>query len=76
MENRQSGYIKGLSLYEKGKAGILTVALDTESYAKAVAAHQKGVYILLEGTISEGNRNMDRSSECSLGLCPLPRPPS
>ena len=61
-ENRQSGYIKVSYLDKKGKAGVLTVALDAESYAKAIEAHQKGLYVSLEGTISEGNRTMDCSS--------------
>ena len=61
-ENRQSGYIRVSYLDKKGKAGVLMVALDTESYAKAIEAHQKGLYVSLEGTISEGNRNMDCSS--------------
>ena len=47
-ENRQSGYIKVSYLDKKGKAGVLTVALDAESYAKAIEAHQKGLYVSLE----------------------------
>ena len=62
LENRQGGHIKVSYLGEDDKAGILTAALDAESYAKAIEAHQKGLYVSLEGTIPEGNRNMDCSS--------------
>ena len=61
-ENRQGGHIKVSYLDEEGKAGVLTAVLDAESYAKAIEAHQKGLYVSLEGTIPEGNRNMDCSA--------------
>lgn len=61
-ENRLGGHIKVAYLDKKGKAGVLTASLDAESYAKAIEAHQKGLYVSLEGTIPEGNRNMDCSS--------------
>ena len=62
LENRQGGHIKVSYLSKDHKAGILTTALDAESYAKAIEAHQKGLFVTLEGTISEGKRNMDCSS--------------
>lgn len=58
-ENRQGGCIKVSYLNEEGKAGVLTASLDAESYAKAIEAHQKGLYVSLEGTIPERNRQMD-----------------
>lgn len=61
-ENRHRGHIKVSYLDENGKAGILTADLDAENYAKAIEAHQKGLYVSLEGTRPEGNRNMDCSS--------------
>lgn len=61
-ENRQSGHVKVSYLDEEGKSGVLTAALDTESYEKAIEAHRKGLYVSLEGTIIKGNRNMDCSS--------------
>lgn len=61
-ENRHKGHIKVSYLDENGKVGVLTADLDAENYAKAIEAHQKGLYVSLEGTRPEGNRNMDCSS--------------
>lgn len=58
-KNQQGGHIKGSYLDEDSKADVLTAALDAESYTKAIEAHQKGMYVSLEGMIPEGNRNMD-----------------
>lgn len=61
-ENRKGGHVKISYLDENGKTGVLIADLDAESYAKAIEAHRKGLYVSLEGTIPEKSRNMDCSS--------------
>ena len=61
-ENRQGGQIKVAYLDEESNAGVLTAILDSESYSKAIEAHQKGFYVSLDGKIPEGSKNLDCTS--------------